>query len=157
MNSVFQADFKPFTTIEEADDVFLAGQDSNGNDIYVGQATISGVRTPGRYLIEPMGSKPAGLYAEFGGKENYTSIANSEYLFLNPNCDYQWVKSENGSTVPFGIKVVSSKTYYIGRVFAQSSLNVGKVLLKNRMYYSSNEVGYSTRSYEVLVCYRESL
>ena len=132
----------------------MAGEDSNDNDIFIGQATFNGVLTPGRFLIESIGSNPVGLYAELNGKEVYTAT-NDEYLFINSSCDYQWVKSENGSTVPFAIKVVGSKTYYIGRVFAQGTLNVGKILLKNRMYYSYNGLGYTARSYEVLVCYRE--
>ena len=132
----------------------MAGQDSNGNEIYVGLATFSGVLTPGRFFLESIGSKPAGLYAEFNGMEVYGST-NVEYLYTSMECDFQWEQSENGTAVPFAVKVVGTKTYFIGRVFAQGSLNVGKVLIKNRLYYSSNGVGYAARSYEILVCYRE--
>ena len=58
-----------------------------------------------------------------------------------------------GKTVPNAIKVVNpTKTYYVARVFAQNSLQVGKVLVGNKMYYSFDGLGYTATPYEVLVC-----
>ena len=110
--------------------------DSQGKEIYVGRGTFNSIVNPGRLLLEDNGSKTAGLYIESSGVERILT-SNIEYYVKNPSCDYKWVTSSGGKTVPNAIKVVNpTKTYYVARVFAQNTLLVGKVLVGNRFYYS---------------------
>lgn len=132
-------------------DGLSAGLDAQGNEIYIGRGLYNSVSTPGRLVEETVGNRSAGVYIEYGGAQ-YRLTTNTEYYVINPNCKYKWVPSFNGSTVPNAVQVTSSKTYYIGRVFVQDSLQVGKVLLKNRMFYAYNGLGHSAFTYEVLVC-----
>jgi hypothetical protein len=143
--------WKPFTGPDgPKSDALSAGQDSLGNQIYIGRGLVNGVLSPGRLLIEPIGSKPAGLYTESNKTEAYIS-SGIEYYVKDPNCNYQWVLSSNGTTVDNAIKVFGPiKNYYVGRVFDKGSLQLGKVLLTRALYYPPNNTIYT--NYEVLVC-----
>lgn len=104
--------------------------------------------TPGRLIPQTVGTKTPGVYIEFNGIERQLTT-NIEYYAKNPKCNYKWVPSSNGATVPNAITSTSSVTYYVGRVSAGGSLHIGKVFVSLYMIY---EAGVVVRSYEVLVC-----
>lgn len=133
-------------------DAFLAGVDSNNKQIYIGRGVFNGVLIPGRIWFQNYINRSVGLYVEQNKVELY-SLSGVEYYVNDPNCNYNWVSSKNGLLIANAVNVTSSKAYYIGRIFFQGTLQVGKVLLKNAMYFAPN---YSSYTYEVLVCNRKS-
>ena len=132
-------------------DAFSAGEDSEGNELYIGRGYFYETSAPGRLLFEDTVTKSAGLYVEFRNKEHQV-VSDIEYLALNPACTYRWVASSSGDIVSNAIEITSVKTSYIGRKFALGSMHVGKVLLGSRMFFGLDGIGYSTNTYEVLVC-----
>jgi hypothetical protein len=125
--------------------------DSNGKKIYIGRGTFNGVVTPGRFLFENNGQKQAGVYVEQYKAERFSS-KNVDYYASNPNCNYSWVESCSGKKVKNAVVSSSIKPYYIGRVFAANSLQIGKVLVGDKMYYAPK---FSAVNYTVLVCNRK--
>jgi hypothetical protein len=80
------------------------------------------------------------------------SNQNVDYYASNPNCNYSWVESCSGKVVNNAVKTSGTKPYYIGRVFASNSLQIGKVKIGDRMYYAPK---FSAVNYKVLVCNRK--
>ena len=149
------SDWKSFSDpVAAKNDAFTAGIDSQGNRIYVGRGIWNNMLTPGRLFVETVGSNAAGLYVEFGAAERKITT-NIEYYVNNPSCAYKWVVSSNGAVVANAVQVVGTKTYYIGRVYDQNTLNVGKVLPGSKLFYGNNGLGFFKTAYEVLVCERE--
>ena len=105
-------------------------------------------------MFQNIGDKIAGVYVEFYGLERYLT-KNLEYYAKDPACSYRWQPSSNATTVARAISVTGQKYYYVARVFAQGSLHVGKVLVRNKMFFGFNGIGYNVVSYEVLVCDRK--
>ena len=127
-----------------------AGLDSLGYEVYIGRGVYNGYLTPGRILIETIGSKTPGVYIEYGGNEPQIT-SNIEYYAKNPKCNIKWVASSGGVVVPNSVKVptINSLIYNVGRVFAEGSVHVGKVFPNYRLIY---ENGLTAAFYEVLVC-----
>lgn len=136
-----------------------AGLDSEGKEIYIGRGVVNSFVTPGRLLIEDDGEKKAGVYVELSLEEHLITT-KIEYYARNSICNYKWVPSSNGEIVTNAVEtqaVSESIIYYVGRVSANGSLHVGKVLVSQQMYYGSNGKAYEAASYEVLICERKIL
>ena len=105
-------------------------------------------------MFQNTADKLAGVYVEFYELERYLT-SNLEYYAKDPACSYRWQPSSNATTVARAISVTGQKYYYVARVYAQGTLIVGKVLVRNKMYYAINGIGYTSMTYEVLVCDRK--
>jgi hypothetical protein len=80
------------------------------------------------------------------------SNKNVDYYTPNPNCSYSWVESCSGNVVENAVVSSITNPHYIGLVFTANSLQIGKVIVGDRMYYAPN---FSAVSYKVLVCNRK--
>ena len=145
-------DWKSFNGFQTSyENALSAGQDLQGNEMYIGRGMNLGVLTPGRILFEAFGNKQAGLYIEAQKTERLIT-SNVEYYSKNQSCVNKWVPSSNGQAVGNAVEVFGVKKYYIGRVVARGSLQLGKVVLGSRLFYAPDGVA---SSYEVLVCNRK--
>jgi Protein of unknown function (DUF3421) len=144
--------WRAFNITQGFSDAFSAGTDSEGKEIYIGRGIFNGEIIPGRFLFEDDGSHLPGLYVEQKSCELFFSTG-VEYYAKNPSCNYQWVASSDGSTVPNAVRVSRFEDYYIGKVTIDGSIHVGKVSRKEKVF---TYPGYSSNSYEVLVCQREN-
>lgn len=103
-------------------------------------------------MIEDKGGKKVGVYIELNSDE-FVITSKLEYYSKNPSCYYKWVPSSDGKTVVDAVETVTgSIIYYVGRVFAHGSLQVGKVFVTRGMFYAHNGRGYKVLTYEVLIC-----
>lgn len=128
-----------------------AGQDSLGQEVYIGRGYYRDELAPGKLLIDaPTAYRGVGLYVENSRAEQFIT-SNKEYFEKEPTCEYKWVASSNGQRVTNAIEYTTHQfTFYVGRVFAQGSVEVGKVPSSTKtMYYGK---GHQINSYEVLTC-----
>lgn len=99
-----------------------------------------------------------GLHFPYGSVVNLL-ISDIQYYAKEPDCEYKWLPSLNGRVVGKSIDVQSpsGKVYQIGRVFANNSWHVGAVFAYHGgMHYGYLGAAQFTRSYEVLICIKES-
>ena len=149
MNAAIPVGWIPFNNTQVSNhNALSAGQDSQGNEIYIGRGMNINILTPGRISFEAFGNKQTGLYIESNKTERLITI-NVEYYANNRSCDYKWVPSSGGKVVVNAVGVFGVKKYYIGRVVARGSLQLGKVALGSKLFYAPDGVA---SSYEVLVC-----
>lgn len=98
----------------------MAGNDSDGDTIYIGRAEHNGDFLPAKVI--PNKNK---AYVSYGGEE----IEVDSYQVLS-GLRYQWLPAANGEVPPAAIKVGHSadgEHLYAGRGHYEGSLTVGKV------------------------------
>jgi len=123
-----------------------AGIDS-GKKLYVARAHHEGGVIPGKLHIGH-----SHVYIPFGGKE----VSKQQYeVLIAPPGSLSWIDGE-GANIPYnaveGGRDPNGEPYYIGRVYHQGTVTVGKVQRSHSTCYvahAGKEHGY--RNYEILV------
>lgn len=154
---MFSSEWKPFNGPSgPLSDGISAGLNEFSKDSYVGRGTVSGQLAPAKLMIEATSVYGSGLYFEYGGKEHYLTT-NVEYYAKEDDCTYKWFPSSGGEVILNAVQFRSPPyTFYVGRTNSFNSVQVGKVTLEHHvMYYAYGGEGYSTPTYEVLVCEKE--
>lgn len=131
-------------------DGLSAGLYTSGVESYVGRVRVLNGFMPGRIHI----NQP-GMFYSYSGLERYAN-GSVEFLYSNPNYTYDWIPSENGTSVSNAVtlNVPKSSAQYIGRITEDGGTFIGTVVrILGGMFYSDfNGVEQFTTNYEVLVC-----
>lgn len=122
-----------------------AGQDTDGDPIYVGRASHAGDHIPCKLIP----NKQAAFIA-YDGQE----IPKNSFEVLC-GTDFTWVPSSGGSVVQnalVGGRTINGEPLYIGRAHYAGSLTPGKIHTSHGcLYFSYGGKEISMRQYEVLV------
>lgn len=136
-------------------DGLSAGFYTSDVESFIGRVRVVNGYLPGR--IHP--NQPGMFYA-YSGLERYAN-GSVEFLYSNPNYTYQWISSENGSTVANAVTLNAPKSsaQYIGRISVNGGTFIGTVVrILGGMFYSDySGVEQFATNYEVLVCNKPSV
>lgn len=124
------------------------GTDKGGETIFVGRAIVSGDVVPGKVV-----PSHATCYVPYGDVEH----RHAKYqVLVSDGTKFEWVTASGGSVPSGAIQGGNTKTgerLYIGRVFHDGTLTIGKVHPSHKsLYIPYNGKEHRYEKYEVLVC-----
>ncbi|KAG5669109.1 hypothetical protein PVAND_017006 [Polypedilum vanderplanki] len=131
------------------DGVSAGFYDAN-TESFIGRVRVFNTYQPGRIV-----ANTAGIFYTYHGIERFSN-ESVEYLVRNPNYNYEWTPSANGTVVinAVTLNIPRSSSQYVGRIHVGNYCRIGAVVrIMGGLFYGDDHGSEEfTNQYEVLTC-----